>query len=186
MSETASISTGIAQRYASAVFEIAKEAKNVKEIEGDLDNLAQALTDSDDFRNLIHSPIYTRDQQGAAITAIAKKMGLSGTMTNTLALMATKRRLFVVPQLVKALRELIAEDKGEVTAEVTSAKALTKAQSDKLAKTLKAQTGKDVSLQATVDESLIGGLIVKVGSKMIDTSIRSKLNSLQNAMKEVG
>ena len=186
MSETASISTGIAQRYASAVFEIAKEAKNVKEIEGDLDNLAQALADSDDFRNLIHSPIYTRDQQGAAITAIAKKMGLSGTMTNTLALMATKRRLFVVPQLVKALRELIAEDKGEVTAEVTSAKALTKAQSDKLAKTLKAQTGKDVSLQATVDESLIGGLIVKVGSKMIDTSIRSKLANLQNAMKEVG
>ena len=186
VSETASISTGIAQRYASAVFEIGKEGKKIKEIESDLDALSAALSDSEDFRNLIHSPIYTRDQQGAAISAIAKKMGLSETMTNTLALMATKRRLFVVPQLVKTLRDLIAEDKGEVTAEVTTAKALTKAQSDKLAKTLKAQTGKDVTLQTTVDESLIGGLIVKVGSKMIDTSIRSKLNSLQNAMKEVG
>ena len=84
------------------------------------------------------------------------------------------------------LREMIAEDKGEVTADVTSAKALTKAQSDKLAKTLKARMGKDRKINATVDESLIGGLVVKVGSKMIDTSIRSRLNSLQNAMKEVG
>jgi F-type H+-transporting ATPase subunit delta len=91
-----------------------------------------------------------------------------------------------VPALIRTLRETIAAEKGEVTAEVTSAKALTKTQADKLAKTLKATTGKDVSLQTTVDESLIGGLIVKVGSKMIDTSIRSKLNSLQNAMKEVG
>ena len=107
-------------------------------------------------------------------------------MSNTLALMASKRRLFVLPQLVVALREAIAEDNGEVTADVTSASALTKAQSDKLAKTLKAKLGKTVTINATVDESLIGGLVVKVGSKMIDTSIRSKLNSLQNVMKEVG
>ena len=186
MSETASISTGIAHRYASAVFELAKEASKVKDIETDLDALHGALSDSEDFRNLIHSPIYTREQQGNAVDALAKKMKLSPTMANTLSLMASKRRLFVLPQLVKTLREKIAEDKGEVTAEVTSAKALTKAQSDKLAKSLKATTGKTVSLQTTVDESLIGGLIVKVGSKMIDTSIRSKLNSLQNAMKEVG
>jgi F-type H+-transporting ATPase subunit delta len=186
VSETASISTGIAQRYASAVYEIAKEGKAVKAIETDLDTLTGALADSDDFRDLINSPIYTRDQQGAAITAIAKKMKLSDTMASTLALMASKRRLFVLPALVKTLRDTIAAEKGEVTAEVISAKALTKAQSDSLAKTLKASTGKTVSLQTTVDESLIGGLVVKVGSKMIDTSIRSKLNSLQNAMKEVG
>ena len=186
MSETASISTGIAQRYASAVFELAKEAKKIKNIETDLTALQGALDESDDFRDLIQSPIYTRDQQSGAVTALAKEMGLSEIMGNTLALMATKRRLFVLPALIKSLRAAIAEDKGEVTAEVTSAKALTKAQSDKLAKSLKATTGKDVSLQTTVDDSLIGGLIVKVGSKMIDTSIRSKLNSLQNAMKEVG
>ena len=186
MSETASISTGIAQRYASAVYEIAKEGKAVKAVETDLDALTGALADSEDFRTLINSPIYTRDEQGAAITALAKKMKLSDTMANTLALMASKRRLFVLPALVKSLREPIAEEKGEVTAEVVSAKALTKAQSDKHAKSLKAATGKTVTLQTTVDESLIGGLVVKVGSKMIDTSVRSKLNSLQNVMKEVG
>ena len=186
VSEPASISTSIAGRYATAVFEIAKDAKAVKAIEDDITALQTALSDSDDFRALINSPIYTREEQAAAIGAVAAKMGLSDTMTNTLALMAQKRRLFVVPQLVATLREIIAEDKGEVTADVVSAKALTKAQSDKLAKTLKASTGKDVTLNATVDESLIGGLVVKVGSRMIDTSVRAKLNSLQNAMKEVG
>ncbi|WP_172839494.1 F0F1 ATP synthase subunit delta [Sulfitobacter alexandrii] len=186
MSETASISTGIAQRYASAVYDLAKDGDKVKDIESDLDALNEALNGSEDFRDLINSPVYTRDEQGKAITALAKKMNLSSIMSSTLALMASKRRLFVLPQLVRTLREQIAEDKGEVTADVVSAKALTKAQSDKLAKTLTANTGKTVTLQTTVDESLIGGLIVKVGSKMIDTSIRSKLNSLQNVMKEVG
>ena len=186
VSEPASISTGIAQRYATAVYDIAKESKKVKAIEADLDALQDALATSEDFRNLIHSPIYTRDQQSGAMSALAKKMGLSPTIANTLTLMASKGRLFVLPQLISTLRGIIADEKGEVTAEVTSAKALTKAQADKLAKSLKASTGKTVTLNQTVDESLIGGLIVKVGSKMIDTSIRSKLNSLQNAMKEVG
>ncbi len=186
VSEPASISTGIAQRYASAVYEIAKDGKKVKALETDLEGLSDALTKSDDFRSLINSPIYTREQQSTAIAAIAKKMKLSPTMTNTLKLMAAKRRLFVLPQLVQTLRDTIAEDKGEIAAEVTSAKALTKAQADKLAKSLKASTGKTVTLNQMVDETLIGGLIVKVGSKMIDTSIRSKLASLQNAMKEVG
>jgi F-type H+-transporting ATPase subunit delta len=113
-------------------------------------------------------------------------MGLTKTMQNVLALMASKRRLFVLPQMINRLRDQIAEEKGEVTAEVVSAVKLTAAQSKELASTLKAKVGKDVKINATVDESLIGGLVVKVGSKMIDTSIRSKLNSLQNAMKEVG
>ena len=186
MSEPASISTGIALRYATAVFDLAQEGKAIKAIETDLSALSDAMASSGDFNALIHSPIYSRDEQGAAITALAKKMKLSPIMANTLALMATKRRLFVLPQLVACLRAIIADDKGEVTADVTSATALIKAQADKLAKTLKAQMGKDVTINATVDESLIGGLVVKVGSKMIDTSIRSKLNSLQNAMKEVG
>ncbi|NNE89371.1 MAG: F0F1 ATP synthase subunit delta [Silicimonas sp.] len=186
MSEPASISTGIAARYATAVYELAKDAGDVKSLENDIGTLKSAMADSADFNALIHSPIYSREDQAAAITKIANKAGLSTLMTNTLALMADKRRLFVVPQLLQALRDIIAVDKGEVTADVTSAKALTKAQTDELSKTLKARMGKDVSINATVDESLIGGLIVKVGSKMIDTSIRSKLASLQNAMKEVG
>ena len=186
MSEPASISTSIAGRYATAVYDLAKDGKKVKAIEADLGTLSDAMADSSDFNALIHSPIYSREEQGTAIAALAKKMKLSPIMANTLALMATKRRLFVLPQLVVALRVAIAEDNGEVTADVTSAKTLTKTQSDSLSKTLKAKLGKTVTINAIVDETLIGGLVVKVGSKMIDTSIRSKLNSLQNAMKEVG
>ncbi|SHG58907.1 F0F1 ATP synthase subunit delta [Cognatishimia maritima] len=186
MSEPASISQGIAARYATAVFEIAKESKAVSELESGLDALSTALDDSADLRELINSPVVSRSDQAAAISAVATKMGLSDVLKNTLGLMADNRRLFVLPHLIERLRALIAEDKGEVTAEVISAKALTKTQADKLAKTLKARVGQDVKINATVDQSLVGGLVVKVGSKMIDTSIRSKLNSLQNAMKEVG
>ena len=186
MSEPASISRGIAARYATAVFELAKEDKAIKALESDVATLADVLGASPELNALITSPVYTREETEAAISAVAKKAGLSANVANTLALMAQNRRLFVLPQFVAALADLLAEERGEVTAEVTSAKALTKAQSDKLAKTLKAQLGKDVSIHATVDESLIGGLVVKVGSRMIDTSIRAKLNSLQNVMKEVG
>jgi F-type H+-transporting ATPase subunit delta len=186
VSETASISTSIAARYATAVYEIAKDEKSVPALEDDINALQGALSESEDFRALISSPIYSREEQAGAISALASKMGLSDTVANTLSLMAQKRRLFVLPQLIATLRDVIAEAKGEVTADVISAKALTKAQTEKLAKTLKASTGKTVTLNETVDESLIGGLVVKVGSRMIDTSIRSKLNSLQNAMKEVG
>ena len=155
-------------------------------LEADLAALDGAVKDSADLRALISSPIYTRDQQTKAIGALAAKMGLSQTLSNTLGLMAQGRRLFVLPQLIAALQAMIAEEKGEVTADVTAAEPLTKTQADRLAKSLSASVGKTVKLNTTVDDSLIGGLIVKVGSKMIDTSIRSKLDSLQNAMKEVG
>jgi F-type H+-transporting ATPase subunit delta len=186
VSEPASISAGIAGRYATAVFELAKEAKGLSGLEADVAALAQALKDSADLREVIASPVFSRDEQGRAMSALAVRMGLSSTVANTLALMAANRRLFVLPQLLAALGEMIAEEKGEVTAEVTAAAELTKAQAEKLAASLKKTVGKTVKLNTTVDESLIGGLIVKVGSKMIDTSIRSKLASLQNVMKEVG
>ncbi len=186
LSEPASISSGIASRYATAVFSLAKEDKKLKPLEADVDALDGALIGSADLRTLVSSPVYSRAEMGQAISAVAKKMKLQPIMVNTLALMASKRRLFVLPSLLAALRTRIAEEKGEVTAEVASAKALTKTQAASLAKTLKAQLGLDVKIKATVDESLIGGLVVKVGSKMIDTSIRSKLNALQNTMKEVG
>ena len=186
MSESASNSTGIAGRYATAVFELAKESGDLGALERDVDTLEEAISESSDLRDLINSPIYSREEQGAAIAAIADKMGLTSVMANTLKLMASKRRLFVMGQLLAVLRTRIADENGEVTAEVASAKALTKAQSDKLAKSLAERVGKTVKINATVDESLIGGLVVKVGSKMVDTSIRSKLDSLQNAMKEVG
>ncbi|OYX43360.1 MAG: F0F1 ATP synthase subunit delta [Rhodobacterales bacterium 32-67-9] len=186
MSEPASISAGIAGRYATAVFELAREAKGLVALEADVAALGSALDDSADLRSVIASPVYSRDEQAKAMAALAKKMKLSAMLASTLGLMASNRRLFVLPQLLAALQSMIAEEKGEVTADVTAAAALTKAQSDKLAATLKKTVGKTVKLNTTVDEDLIGGLIVKVGSKMIDTSIRSKLASLQNAMKEVG
>ena len=186
MSEPVSISTGIASRYANAVFDLSREGGALASLEADVDAMDTAMKSSDDLRDLIGSPIYSRDDQALAIAAIAKKMNLSETFCNLLGLMAAKRRLFVLPQLVTVLRVMIATEKGEVTAEVTSAKALTKTQSDKLAKTLSAQAGKSVQIKASVDETLIGGLVVNIGSKMIDTSIRAKLMALQNMMKEVG
>ena len=138
------------------------------------------------MNSLISSPLYSRDQQKSAITAIATKMGLSGVMINTLSLMAEKRRLFVVPTFLLVLIDLISASKNEITAEVISAKSLSKGQVEKLAKSLKNNFGKDVKINSTVDSTLIGGMVVKVGSRMIDTTIRAKLNSLQNTMKEVG
>jgi F-type H+-transporting ATPase subunit delta len=186
VSEPASITQGIAGRYASAVFDIAKDGNNLKAMEQDVDALDAALSESADFRDLITSPLYNREQQASAVKAIAQKIALSDTMANLLGLLADKRRLFVLASIVGTLRDLLAEDRGEVTAEVTSAKAMTKAQSDNLAKALTEQVGKSVSIKETVDASILGGLIVKVGSRMIDTSIASKLNALQNNMKEVG
>ena len=186
VTEPASISTGIAERYATAVFELVKAENALTTLETDIAVLDDAMGASDALSALIYSPVYSREEQGKAVSALAAKMDLSSTMTNTLGLLAANRRLFVLPQLLLQLREMIAEDKGEVTAEVMSAKALTKAQSDKLAAQLTTAVGKTVALKTAVDESLIGGLIVKVGSKMIDTTVKSKLNALQNTMKEVG
>lgn len=186
MSETASISASIATRYASALFDLAKDDKNLEGLEKDAGILGETLETSADFRDLIANPVYSREEQENAVVAVAKKAGLSALTTNTLALMAQKRRLFALPQLVSSLKQMIAEEKGEVTAEVTSAKALTDAQQKKLAETLATKVGKQVKLELNVDEALIGGLVVKLGSQMIDSSIRSKLSSLQNVMKEVG
>ncbi|PKP73491.1 MAG: F0F1 ATP synthase subunit delta [Alphaproteobacteria bacterium HGW-Alphaproteobacteria-6] len=186
MSEPASISAGIAGRYARAVFDLADESRSLKALEADVVALTAALADSADLRALIASPVATRDEQRRAIAAVAAKMGLSPTVTSSLGLMAANRRLFVLPQLLAALSAMLAEHKGEITAEVTAATRLSKAQADALSASLSKTFAKTVKLNLAVDDTLIGGLVVKVGSKMIDTSIRAKLASLQNAMKEVG
>ncbi len=186
MSEPVSISSGIAERYAKAVFDLALEGKSVKAIETDLAALEAALGDSADLVTLISSPLITRDQQGRAVAALAARMGLSPIIAGALGLKAQKGRLYILPHFIAALRRLIARHKGEVTAEVTAAQALSAAQSDKLATALKAAVGKDVNIDMAVDEDLIGGLVIKLGSRMIDTSLRARLNALQNFMKEVG
>jgi len=186
VSAQGSFSHGIAGRYATALFEIAKEEKALDQVEKDLSALGDAIEGSEDLQSLIASPVYSREEQGGAMAALAKKMGVSPAVANTVGLMAAKRRLFALPAMISSVQSLIANERGELTAEVTAAKALTKAQEDKLAKTLKERFGKDIKINAVVDESIIGGLIVKVGSKMIDSSIASRLANLQKAMKEVG
>ncbi len=185
MASTASISANIAGRYAQAVFDLVDEQGSVDKLAEQVDDLGRALDDSADLHTLITSPLITRDQQGRAIAAIADKMGLLPVLANTLRLMARNNRLFTLPQLVDRLKALVADARGEVTAQVTSAAALTGAQQKRLTETLAQKSGKKVKLDARVDELLIGGMIVKLGSQMIDSSIRSKLASLQNVMKEV-
>lgn len=184
MAEPASISAGIAGRYAQAAFDLGREDGALDRMLADVDALDQALGQSADLRALIGSPLHSREEQGRAIGAVARAMGLSPTMTNLLALMAQKRRLFALPQLVRALRERIARERGEVAAEVVSARALSPEQMARLERTLSDAEGRRVKVSARVDESLIGGLVVRLGSRMIDTSVRAKLGRLQNMMKE--
>lgn len=186
VANSVSMSQSIAGRYAQAVFDIVREEGGLDDLARQTDDLGAALTDSADLRSLISSPLYTRDDQARAIGALAQKMGFSTVLANTLQLMARNRRLFVLPQLVRQLQARIAEERGEVTAEVTSAVALTDDQQMRLRDTLARKSGKKVKLNTRVDDTLIGGMIVKLGSQMIDSSVRSKLASLQNAMKEVG
>ena len=183
---SSALTSGVAGRYATALFEIARDGNLLDEVERDLREIETIHANSADFREILANPVYTREQQGKALAAIASAMGLGQTAASTLGLMAKNRRLFVVPGLVQQLKALIAADRGEVTAEVTSAKRLTKEQTEALAKTLSASVGREVKLDVTVDPGLIGGLVVKVGSRMIDTSIRAKLAKLQTVMKEVG
>lgn len=186
MANSASLTSGVAGRYATALFEIAKETDALDKVEGDAVTLLQAIADSADFRELLASPMLTRDEQAGGVAALADAMELGPTMRNTLGLMARNRRLFVLDDMLGQLRGLIANARGEITAEVVSARPLSDAQRAALAETLRASVGREVKIDADVDESLIGGLVVKVGSRMIDTSIRAKLAKLQNVMKEVG
>jgi F-type H+-transporting ATPase subunit delta len=181
------MSAGIAARYAAALFELCEDegGGGIEALERDIKALAAALAASPELRAMIVSPILSRAEQGRAIAAVADALGLAPLMRNTLALMATKRRLFVLPQLLADLAARIAAARGEVTAEVASAAPLSDAQAEALAAALAARIGKTVRLKTTVDAALIGGLVVKLGSRMIDTSIRARLAALQNAMREV-
>lgn len=186
MSSSASLTSGVAGRYATALFEIARDGGSINKVEADISAVAAALEASADLRGMITSPVYSREDQAAAVRALATRMELGADVANTLGLMAANRRLFVLPGVIAQLRALIAQHRGEVTAEVRSATPLTEEQTAALAARLKDTVGKDVTLDVTVDPALIGGLVVKVGSRMIDTSIRAKLAALQNVMKEVG
>ena len=186
VAQSASISSTVAGRYAQALFDIARQDGAVDGLGAEVAALNETLSGSDELRAALSSPVLTREDQGRVIAAVAERMNLSPVLKNTLALMAENRRLFALPQLLAALERLIADERGETTAQVWTAQPLTDAQAERLARTLSEKSGKTVRLDATVDESLIGGMIVKLGSQMIDSSVRSRLSSMQNKMKEVG
>ncbi|MEL7464215.1 MAG: F0F1 ATP synthase subunit delta [Pseudomonadota bacterium] len=186
MSGNSASTAGIAGRYATAIFELAEEGGSLDQVEGWLAQLKEALGASDDLAALIRSPIVSREEQGAAMAAICDKMGIGAPVSGMIGLMAAKRRLFTLPDVINVFAQLLADKRGVVAAEVTAAAPLSAAQKKALEDTIKKFAGADIALDVTVDESLIGGLVVKVGSKMIDTSIKSKLANLQTAMKEAG
>jgi len=178
--------SGLADRYARALYELAANERELLAIETDLGRFATLHEQSDDLRRFVASPVYSAEQQARTIAAILDRAEISGLVANLIKLAAANRRLFAIPQMIAAFRRLLAEKRGEVAAEVTSAAPLSDAHVAALKDALKASLGKDVVLEIAVDPALIGGLIVKVGSRMVDGSLRTKLNSLKLAMKEVG
>lgn len=186
MTDNVSLISGVASRYAAALLDLAEEQKSVAAVEKDLNAFDKLLADSKDLDRLVRSPVFSADEQLKALTSILDKAGMSGLAANFIKLAAKNRRLFAVPGMIAAFRAELAKRRGETTAEVTSAAPLSADQAAALKEALKASTGKTVNISAKVDPDLIGGLIVKIGSRMIDTSLKTKLNSLKFAMKEVG
>ena len=186
MAQSSSPISGVAERYAGSLYELAAQAKAVSQVEADLDRFEALLAGSADLTRMIRSPVFSSDEQFKAIAAIAAKAKITGLVGNFLRVVAQNRRLFAVPAMIKAFHRIAAAERGEVSAEVTSAHALTPAQEMELKAALKGVAGKEISIAVTVDPSLLGGLIVKIGSRQIDTSLKTKLNSLKLALKEVG
>lgn len=186
MSETVSVVSGVAERYATALFELANGAGALDAVAADIDRFDALVNGSDDLKRLVRSPVFTPDDQLAAVTAVLTHVGIGGLVANFVKLAARNRRLFAVPDMFRAYRALLAAHRGETTAEVVSAEPLSDAQVADLKAALRQVTGKEIRVAAKVDASLIGGLVVKLGSRMIDTSLKTKLNALKIALKEVG
>lgn len=186
MASEDSTTSGVAGRYASALFELAKDQKKVAEVEGGLNTVQKLLETSDDFVRMVRNPVFSADDQSKALAAVTAKVGVTGLAANFMQVLARNRRLFALPEMIRAFREIAARDRGEVSADVASAHALSEAQMKSLADALKASVGKDVKIHAKVDPSLLGGLVVKVGSRMLDSSLKTKLNALKVAMKGNG
>ena len=178
--------SGVSGRYATALFELARDEKSVDAVKADLDRFAAMLADSADLKRLVRSPVFSADAQLKALSAVLDRAGISGVAAKFLKVLTANRRLFAVSDVIRAFGALVAKFKGEATADVTVAEALSDKNLDALKTALKTVTGKDVALNVKIDPSIIGGLVVKLGSRMIDSSLRTKLNSIKYAMKEAG
>lgn len=183
MDHSAGIQASLSGRYATALFDLAREAKSIDAVEASLVNIRQALAESPEFADLAASPLVNRTAASKAVAAAADVMGVDPTTKKFLGVLAQNRRLSSLTAIIRDFRALAARHRGEVTAEVASAHPLTDDQVKELKQALRTRVGRDVTLDLRVDPSLLGGLIVKIGSQMIDSSIKTRLNTLAHAMK---
>jgi F-type H+-transporting ATPase subunit delta len=178
--------SGVSGRYATALFELARDERCIDTVKADLENFEAMLADNPDLMRLVRSPVFSAEEQLRALTAVLGQTGISGVSANFLKVLTANRRLFAVADVIRSFTALVAKFKGEATADVTVAESLSDRNLDTLKTALKSVTGKDVTLNVKVDPSIIGGLVVKLGSRMVDSSLRTKLNSIKHAMKEAG
>ena len=186
MSSDKSGASGLAGRYASALFDLAEADKQLDAVTGDLDSLSAMIGESEDLRRLLSSPVISRDDQSKTMSVIADKADFNDLTSNFIGVVTGNRRLFVLPAIISAFRDILSAHRGEATAEVVSAAELSEKQLTDLGDSLKAAIGSKVSIDASVDPELLGGLVVKVGSRMVDSSLRTKLQQLRLAMIGVG
>lgn len=183
METSGGIQASLGGRYALALFELARDAKTIDAVESSLANVRDALAQSEDFRTLTISPMVSRGAAVKAVSAVADELGVDATTKIFLGVLAENHRLGALPKIIKAFRALAAQHRGEIAAEVTSAHPLTDEQVIELKHQLRQRVGREVSVDLSVDPSLLGGLVVRVGSQMIDSSIKTRLNTLAHAMK---
>ena len=186
MTSEVDTSSGVAGRYATALFELAKDGHSLDAVASDLTRFNEALDAFDDLKRLMKSPVFSAEEQSRALGAVLDELKIEGLTKNFFLLVAKNRRLFATPDMIRAFRAMLARERSETSAIVTTAAKLTESQLSALKQALTAALGKTVMLDEQVDPSLLGGLVVKVGSRMVDSSLRTKLNSLKLAMKEVG
>jgi F-type H+-transporting ATPase subunit delta len=179
------IVSGMAGRYATALFELSLEEHATDAVRADLDRVDALISGSPDLQRLVRSPVFTAEDQTKALSAVLEKAGIDGLSARFLKVVSSNRRLFAVREIIRGFRTLVAQHKGETSATVTVAEAPSEAHLTAIKEALKAVTKKDVQVEVKVDPSIIGGLIVKLGSRMVDTSLRTKLNAIKHAMKEV-
>ena len=176
--------SGVAGRYASALFELARDEGKVDDVSRDLDRFEAMLKESPDLARLVKSPVFTADEQGRAVASVLERAGITSLAANLIRFVAAKRRLFVLPEMIRGYRALVAKSKGIVAASVTVAEEPSPRTLDDIKAALRDMAGAEVDVGVKVDPSLIGGLVVKIGSRMVDASLKTKLNSIRIAMKE--
>ena len=183
-SESGSVVSGVAGRYASALFELAQESGAIDAVSADLDRFDRLIVESEDLGRLVKSPVFTAEEQERAVAAILAKAGITGLASNFIRLVATKRRLFALPQIIRSYRLLVARKKGIVQAEVRLAEKPSDRVLEEIRAALKEVARSEIDLDVKIDPTLIGGLVVRIGSRMVDASLRTKLNSIRLAMRE--